>query len=185
MTQGSQTRALGRFHRDLHWMVPDFSLWLSKSTGIMFLPFYVYTNILKTSLHIWGQVMCTRSFPSGSDGKEFACYAGDLDSIPGWGRSPGEGNGNPLQHSCLENSMARGAWQATVHGVAKIGHNWATNTQFFSCWGRYAQIFSIDGVHDQKSLETTQPERSQKPSKTPPCFLGRPGASLGASAGLA
>ena len=128
MTQGSQTRALGRFHRDLHWMVPDFSLWLSKSTGIMFLPFYVYTNILKTSLHIWGQVMCTRSFPSGSDGKEFACYAGDLDSIPGWGRSPGEGNGNPLQHSCLENSMDRRAWQATVHGVTKSQTHWVTNT---------------------------------------------------------
>ena len=44
---------------------------------------------------------------------------GDLGSIPGLGRSPGEGNGNPLQYSCLENSMDRGAWQATVHGVAK------------------------------------------------------------------
>ena len=48
-------------------------------------------------------------FPGGSDGKESACNAGDLGSIPGSGRSPGEGNGNPLQHSCLENPMDRGA----------------------------------------------------------------------------
>jgi len=55
----------------------------------------------------------------GSDGKESACHAGDLGSIPGSGRSPGGGHGNPLQFSCLENPMDRGAWQATVHGVAK------------------------------------------------------------------
>ena len=48
-----------------------------------------------------------------------ASDVGDLGSIPGWGRSPGEGNGNPLQYSCLENPMDAGAWWATVHGVAK------------------------------------------------------------------
>ena len=58
-------------------------------------------------------------FPGGSDGKESACNAGNLGLIPGSGRSPGEGNGNPLQYSCLENSMDRGTWRATVHGVAK------------------------------------------------------------------
>ena len=58
-------------------------------------------------------------FPGGSDGKDSACNAGDPGSIPGLGRSPGEGNGNPLQYSCLENSMERGTWQATVQGVAK------------------------------------------------------------------
>ena len=58
-------------------------------------------------------------FLGGSDGKESTCNAGDLSSVPGLGRSPGEGNGNPLQYSCLENSMDRGAWQATVHEVAK------------------------------------------------------------------
>ena len=52
--------------------------------------------------------------PCGSDGKASAYNVGDPSSIPGSGRSPGEGNGNPLQHSCLENSMDRGAWQATV-----------------------------------------------------------------------
>ena len=56
--------------------------------------------------------------PGGSDGKESACDAGALGSIPGWGRSPGEGNGNLFQYSCLENPMDRGVWRATVHGVA-------------------------------------------------------------------
>ena len=60
-------------------------------------------------------------FPGGSDGKESACNAGDLGSILGLGRLPGEGNGNPLKYSCLENPMDRGAWQSTVHGVTK---NW-------------------------------------------------------------
>ena len=59
------------------------------------------------------------TFSGGANGKESACNAGDLGSVPGVGSSPGEGNGNPLQDSCLENSMGRGAWQATVHGVAK------------------------------------------------------------------
>ena len=61
----------------------------------------------------------SKSFPGGSDGKASACNVGDLGSIPGSGRSPGEGNGNPLQYSCLENPMDGGVWQATVHGVAE------------------------------------------------------------------
>ena len=59
------------------------------------------------------------SFPGGSDSKESACNVGDLGSVPGLGRSPGGGHGNPFQYSCLENSMDRGAWRATVHGVTK------------------------------------------------------------------
>ena len=58
-------------------------------------------------------------FSGGSDGKASACNVGDLGSIPRLERSPGEENGNPLQYSCMENSMDRGAWQAIVHGVAK------------------------------------------------------------------
>ena len=58
------------------------------------------------------------SLTGGSEDKASACNAGDPGSIPGLGRSPGEGNGNPLQYSCLENSIDRGAWQSTVHGVA-------------------------------------------------------------------
>ena len=61
---------------------------------------------------VWG-------FPSGSDGKVSAHNVGDLGSIPGSGRSPGEGNGNPLQYSCLENPTDGRAWWATVHGVAE------------------------------------------------------------------
>ena len=63
----------------------------------------------------WG----CNNFPGGSDGKASAYNAGDLGLIPGSGRSPREGNGNPLQYSCLENPMDRGAWEATVHGVTK------------------------------------------------------------------
>ena len=59
----------------------------------------------------------------GSDGKEPVHNVGDQSWIPGLGRAPGEGNGNPLQHSCLENSMDRGAWRVTVHVVVKAGHD--------------------------------------------------------------
>ena len=62
----------------------------------------------------------SQGFPGGSDGKENACNAGDPGSIPGLERSPGEGNGYPLQYSSLENPIDRGAWQATVHGVARV-----------------------------------------------------------------
>ena len=57
--------------------------------------------------------------PCASDGRDSACNAGDQGLIPESGRSPGEGNGNPLQYSCKENNMDRGGWWATVHGVAK------------------------------------------------------------------
>ena len=60
-----------------------------------------------------------QGFSGGSDGKEFVCNVGDLDSIPGLGRFPGEGNGNSLQYSGLKNSTDRGAPQATIHGLAK------------------------------------------------------------------
>ena len=68
-------------------------------------------------------------FPGGSDSKESACTAEDLSSIPLSGRSLGEGNGNPLQYSCLENSMDRGTWWATVHGVAKSQTRLSMHTQ--------------------------------------------------------
>ena len=75
-------------------------------------------TLLKNILNI-----CRRSFeggfPCSSVGKESACSAGDPGSIPGLRRSPGEGNGDPLQYPCLENFMDRGAWWAAVHGVTK------------------------------------------------------------------
>ena len=64
-------------------------------------------------------VKLNKNFTGGSGSKESACSAGDLGSIPGLGRSTGEGNGYPLQYSGLENSKDRGAWQATIHGIAK------------------------------------------------------------------
>ena len=86
-------------------------------------------------------------FPNGSDDKESVCSAGDLASIPGLGRFPGEGNGYPLQYSCLKISMDRGAWWAAVHGVTNTTpcyiHGWASNTDLGhvlcakslqSCW---------------------------------------------------
>ena len=63
--------------------------------------------------------LMAEGFPSGSDVKVSVCNVGDLGSIPGLGRCPGEGNGSPLQYSCLENPMDRGAWQATVYRVAQ------------------------------------------------------------------
>ena len=64
--------------------------------------------------------------PLSSVGKDSACKAGDLGSIPGSKRPPEGGNGNSVQDSCLENPIDRGAWQATIHGVAKVGHSLAT-----------------------------------------------------------
>ena len=65
------------------------------------------------------ETILSKGFPGGSEVKASACNAVDLGSIPGSGRSPGEGNDNPLQYSCLENPMDKGAWLATVHVVAK------------------------------------------------------------------
>ena len=70
----------------------------------------------KGKAFIWGKASAGR-------GKATACNAGDSGLIPGSGRSPGEGNGNPLQYSCLENPMDRDAWLATVHGSQNVGHN--------------------------------------------------------------
>ena len=67
----------------------------------------------------WHGTLLTGGFPCGSDGKESVCNVGDPGSIPGLGRSPGGGDGNLLQYSCLENSMDRGAWWARVHGLPK------------------------------------------------------------------
>ena len=79
------------------------------------------TCLLRASIHSAhvGHLLRVYSFPGDSDDKESACDVGDRGLIPGSGKSSGEGNGNPLQYSCLGNSMDRGAWQATVHGVTK------------------------------------------------------------------
>ena len=94
---------------------------------------YIFTYIQKSYF-----LSIYNGFPSSSDGEESAYNAGDLGSIPGSGRSPGEGNGNPLQYSCLENPMLGGAWRATVHGVARAGHDLAMKpppSSAYKKWG--------------------------------------------------
>ena len=89
-------------------------------------------------MQLWGSL----DFPGGSDGKASAYNAEDPGSIPGWGRSPGEGNGTPLQYSCLENPMDGGDWWATVHGVAK---SWTRLSNFTFTFFRL--LHGIDRTH--------------------------------------
>ena len=85
---------------------------------LLFCIFVILTD-RKRSSQISRSLLMNWPFPGGSEGEASACNAGDLGSIPGSGRSPAEGNRNPLQYSCLGNPMDRGAWRATVHGVTK------------------------------------------------------------------
>ena len=72
-----------------------------------------------SNIHFHASLYVSCRFPRWLSGKESTCNAEDVGSIPGLGRAPGEGNGNPLLYSCLENSKDRGTWRATVHGVAE------------------------------------------------------------------
>jgi len=81
---------------------------------------------LNIFLQITKQDLLVGKLARSSVGKESACNAGDPASIPGLGRSPGEGNGHTLRYSCLENPMDRGSWQATVLGVTRLRHDLAT-----------------------------------------------------------
>ena len=111
-------------------LVGDTEFWSTRKISIYSIPSFTLSKHLL-------------NFPGGSDGKASAYNAGDLGLIPGSGRSPGEGNGthsnvlaatpspgeghgNPLQYSCLENPMDRGSWQATVHGVTRVRHDLET-----------------------------------------------------------
>ena len=93
---------------------PDELLWSLWSVTSAELIIDLHFNLFSHS------ILNIEGFPGGSDGKESACNVGDLGLIPGSGRSPEEGNGSPLQYSCLGNTVNRGAWWATVHGVAKL-----------------------------------------------------------------
>jgi len=99
---------------------------LTKSLFLMFLKSTVFECCSSISFSVKPCFLniLTQGFSGGLVGKETACNAGDLDSIPESGRSPGEGNGNPLQFSCLGNPMDRG--QVTVHGVITVGHDLVT-----------------------------------------------------------
>ena len=102
------------------------------------------------SVSLWG-------FPHSSVGKESFCNAGDSGSIPGSETSTGEGNGNPLQYSCLENPVDRGVWWATVLGVARVRHDLATSlTSYFNHWRRKwlpTPVFLPGESHGQRNLE--------------------------------
>ena len=102
-------------------LLKTYPLWWSHSSLISL-------RCVCETLCFWETHYTQPIFPSSSVGKESGCNAGDLGSIPGTGRSPGEGNGSPLQYSCLENPMDRGAWQATVQGVAGVGHDLVTKS---------------------------------------------------------
>ena len=105
----------------LYWLTGSShqKLWRVKGTGLCL--FVVRT----LEFGVWVSLL---SFPGGSEGKEAVSHAGDWDSVAGSGRVPGEGNGNPLQSSCVENSTDRGTWRATVHGSQRVRHEWGTNT---------------------------------------------------------
>ena len=123
-----------------------YGCWLTWEQITMFSLFFIQWCILQivlVSLVCWltTQSKWLNGFLGVSDGKESACSAGDRSSILGSGRSYGEGNGNPLQYSCLENPMDRGAWQATIHRVAKSWtqlSDWAqgrlSNINFLQFW---------------------------------------------------
>ena len=83
--------------------------------------------LVSSPLNFLGLYQQSLDFPGGSDGKESACNAGDPGLIPGSGRSPGEGSGNPLQYSWMENPMDRGAWWSAVLGVTK---SWTQLSEF-------------------------------------------------------
>ena len=94
------------------------------------LNFYsVHHHCLKCRVYLLGMALGFMGFPADLDSRESAWNSGDLDLIPGSGRSPREGNGNPLQYSCLENLMDQGAWWATVLGVTELDTTkWLTHT---------------------------------------------------------
>ena len=107
--------------------------------------------------------------PDGSAGKESACHVGDsrdVGLIPGSGRSPGEGNGNTRQYSCLENPTDRGAWQGTVHGVAKNQTRLSNWTHIYTPW----PYKCLEDRHP-KQLTVTSGQWSQRKRQEPsPCY---------------
>ena len=105
----TETRKMIVFSIELEWIQWD-----------LLLSFYSVAQWFMTAPIVVG-LKTVQGFPHNSVGRKSACSAGDPGSIPGSGRSPGEGNGNPLRYPCLENPMDRGAWWATVHGVAESG----------------------------------------------------------------
>ena len=107
-------------------------------------------------LNNWRGLPCcfllSLGFPGGSEDKTSACNAGDPGSIPGLGRYPGEGNGNPLQYSCLENPMDRGAWRATVHRVTKSRLQFLSLSLLFQWLLQAPSAGDLDSILGQGTL---------------------------------
>ena len=114
---------------------------------------YILQLLNQSHMRIWYSLVHYTDFLGGSDGKASGCHAGDPGSIPGSGRSPGEGNGSSLQYSCLENSMDWGAWWATVRGVAKTQTRLSDFT-FFHFSTLYSQLFMT--MNSQMILKVKQ-----------------------------
>ena len=122
-------------------------------------PFTFYLSINSSILtDIYWALSMFQGFPGSSDGKESACNTRDQGLISGSGRST-EGNGNPLQYSCLKNPMDRRAWWATIHGVTRVGHDWMTDTFTFYVpevalgkakkdWSGFFSVFKEHGRHE-------------------------------------
>ena len=91
------------------------------------------TTVISLLEGIWSNISVCEGFPDGASGKESACKAGDIGLILGTGRSPGEGNSNPLQYSWVGNPMDRGAWQATVSGVTESQTQLSTDSHTLVC----------------------------------------------------
>ena len=119
----------------------------------------VYSHFFETDSQNCGN-LCHSCVPCGLDSKVSACNAGDLSWIPGSGSSPGEENGNPLQHSCLENPMDGGVWQAIVHGVAKSQTRLSDFTSLhLRCYNNTGNIsyFVLSLLENQSITETSCP----------------------------
>ena len=118
-------------HKDIRALLPRTHLSPSPAFSSMLHPLSTISTSTNRQCFLYPPKLCRtpagHTSVDGSDGKDSACNVRDLGLNPGLGKSPGEGNGNPLQYSCLENPMDRGAWWATVHGVAKTRTQWSNS----------------------------------------------------------
>ena len=126
-----------------------------------------------------GLLLATLGFPDGSEGKESTCNAGDLGSIPGLGRSPRGGHGNPLQYSCLENPMDRGIWWATVRGHKESDMTeWPSTAQHrplsLCCpWLVHKTFVKQRLFPDTLSLKKSRESCAKWEERSPCCVAGR------------
>ena len=114
--------------KDLHLEEEDYILNNLILKDFFYAEFLCYTSHCSKTWFTVTYETWYMELPQWFSGKKSACNTGDVGSIPGLGRSPGKGNGNPLHYSCLDNFMDRRAWRATIHGFAKAGHDVGTKS---------------------------------------------------------